>query len=392
MPVKRRSSVKFVIVFIVWTFAPGLVRASTLGTPEATYSFYASGLLADPQRPYMYATAGSQLEVVNTNTLAVAATVPLPGTAGGMAMSADGSTLYIGGPTGVYVVNAQTDSLLSTLNLGYSVSQVAVGLNNRLYVLGSSHLSQVDATSGASTGPNVPVTIENGGIQISPDRATLYYATYGISPGSLHKINVSTTTPQVTWSNSIDIGENGLDLALSPDGSMLSYVCGYGYQGYQIPNFRTSDMSLLGTFHTGPYPNALAYSTDGRYAYALHTPYPSEVSVYDTATYQDIGQFAVADRSSLMDVDASGQDLFVSFNGIYHQDTNTSVYATGMTAPEPSALVLLGTGAIGVVGYGLRRRRATGRTAQPEPQGNDSPVLSFPSHALRQPDSVRGAA
>ncbi|MGO9109542.1 MAG: PEP-CTERM sorting domain-containing protein [Thermoguttaceae bacterium] len=351
---KRRRSATWMIAFMMWIFAPGLVKASTLGTLEATYGFHASGLLADPERPYMYATAGSELEVINTNTLAISASVSLPGTAAGMAMSADGSKLYIGGSNGVYVVNAQTDSLLSTLSLGYPVSQVAVGLNNRLYVLGDSQLAQVDATSGASTGPNVPVYIYSGGIQISPDSTTLYYATYGLSPGSLYKINVSTTTPQVTWSNNyVDYGENGEDLTLSRDGSMLSYVCGYGYQGYQIPNFRTSDMSVMGVFDTGAYPDALAYSPDGKYAYALHTVYPTAVDVYDTATYQDVGQFAVADRSSLMDLDASGRDLFVSFNGGYYGDTNVSVYLI----PEPGTLVLLSVGALGLAACGWRKRR-----------------------------------
>lgn len=123
-PAKRRARAVLLVVFMSWILAPGLVRAVTLGSVEETYAFHASGLLADPQRPYMYATTGSALEVINTNTLAIAASLSLPG-ASGMAMSANGSDLYVGGSNGVYVVNAQTDSLLSTLNLGYSVSQVA---------------------------------------------------------------------------------------------------------------------------------------------------------------------------------------------------------------------------------------------------------------------------
>ena len=47
-----------------------------LGTLEATYSFHASALCDDPLRPYVYATVGSQLEIINTTTLAVATTVP----------------------------------------------------------------------------------------------------------------------------------------------------------------------------------------------------------------------------------------------------------------------------------------------------------------------------
>jgi DNA-binding beta-propeller fold protein YncE len=242
------------------------------------------------------------------------------------------------------------------------VSQVAVGLQNRLYVLGAGssgwgQIAQIDATSGASVGPNVPVSVYSGGIQISPDRSTLYYATYGLSPGSLYRINVFTTTPTVTWTNGSDIGENGQDLVLSHDGSMVSYVCGYGYQGYRIPNFQTSNMSLLGIFDTGAYPNALAFSPDDSLAYALHTLYPSAVDVYGTETYKLLGQFGIADRSSLMATDQSGRDLFVSFNGTYNNVTNTIVYATG--TPEPSGLVLLVAGAAGLRAYGRRWRRQT---------------------------------
>ena len=353
---RRLVSATWIVVFIIWMCFPSLVRASSLGTLEATYSFHASGLLADPERPYMYATTGSELEVINTNTLSISASVSLPGTANGMAMSADGSKLYIAGSNGVYVMNAQTDSLLPTLNLGYSVWQVAAGLNNRLYVLGNGQLAQIDASSGTSTGANVPVYVYSGGLQVSPDRKTLYYATYGLSPGSLYKIDVSTTTPQVTWSNNfVDYGENGEDLTLSPDGSMLSYVCGYGYQGYQIPNFRTSDMTVSGVFATGAYPDALAYSPDGKYAYALHTPSPTAVDVYDTASYQNVAQFAVAGQSFLMDLDASGRDLFVSFNGAYSGDTNVSVYLI----PEPSTLTLLGSAILGLTVLYLRRRKTS---------------------------------
>ena len=49
--------------------------------------------------------------------------------------------------------------------------------------------------------------------------------------------------------------------------------------------------------------------------------------------------------------------------------------------PEPSTLVLLAAGAIGLVGYGLRRRAA--RTAKPAAfDQQDAPaILSFPSHS-----------
>jgi DNA-binding beta-propeller fold protein YncE len=349
----RRLVVALTVVLFVLMHAPSAAWAQALGTLEASYNFHASGLLADPTRPYEYATTGSELEVINTNTLAITATVALPGNSYGMAMSNDGSKLYIGGSGGVYVMDAQSHALLSTLNVG-SVSQVATGLNNRLYVLESGAIAQIDATSGASTGPTMPVDVYSGGIQISPDQKTLYYATYGLSPGSLYKMDVSTTTPSVVWGNSDTVGYNGENLTLSHNGSMIAYACGAGYYSYSIPNYRTSDMSLLGLFNTGAYPNAIAYSPDDKLAYALHSIYPTAVDVYNTATDQMVGQFAVTDESNLMNVDARGMDLFVSFNGTFNGDTDLRVYSV----PEPGTLALLGIGAMSLLAYAWRRRQA----------------------------------
>ena len=53
--------------------------------------------------------------------------------------------------------------------------------------------------------------------------------------------------------------------------------------------------------------------------------------------------------------------------------------------PGPSTLALLAAGAIGLIGYGLRRRRAVRRTAKPAAfdQQDAPPILSFPSHSFR---------
>ncbi len=48
---------------------------------------------------------------------------------------------------------------------------------------GTDHIFQIDATTGASTGPNVEqsVYVYSGSLEISPDRNTLYYGQYGLS-------------------------------------------------------------------------------------------------------------------------------------------------------------------------------------------------------------------
>ena len=344
------GSVRILLAVVIFVSLGGhrTCWATGAGTVDAVYSFSATGFLVDPFRPYVYASCGASLEVINSSTLAVERSVSLPAASYGMAMSPDGSKLFIAGGSSqsVFVLDCQTWGLLPSLSVGDSPTDLAMGLNNRLFVLGS-RLSQVDATTGASVGPDAPVYPYSGALRISPDRKTLYYADFGLSPGTLYKLDVSSTTPTLVWHNGVDIGENGEQLALSHDGSMVAYVCGFGYNGYQIPNFRTSDMSLLGVFPTGAYPDCLVYSPDDKYAYALHTIYPTAVDIYDVSNYARVGQFPVVDQANVMTTDQTGQHLFIAFNGVYYGHTEVRVYDTGLTPsitqqPATNTLVIVG--------------------------------------------------
>ena len=303
------------------------------GTLDAVYDFSATDFMVDPFQPYVYANSGASLKVINSGTLAVERSVVLPNASSGMAMSPDGNKLYIAGGTSqsILVLDSHTWNLLPSLAVSDNPRGLAMGLNNRLFVLGN-HLSQIDADSGASTGPDASVFAYSGALRISPDRKTLYYADFGLSPATLYKFDVSSTTPTLLWRNGSDIGENGEQLALSHDGSMIAYVCGFGYQGYQIPNFRTADMLVLGVFPTGPYPNCLAYSPDDKYAYALHTVYPTAVDIFDVSSRAMLGQFPVVDRARVMTTDQTGQHLFIAFDGVYFGHTEVRVYDTGLNA------------------------------------------------------------
>jgi DNA-binding beta-propeller fold protein YncE len=349
---------------IVW-LCPGQheVQAAQLGAVEKDFSFHANGLLLDPNRPLLYASTNSGLEIINTNTLSVVNFLPIPFPSYGMSFSADNSRLYIAGGVSdsLTVLDTQAQAFLPSVQVGSHVYAVATGLSNRLFVVdGNSfqRIDQIDANSGQPVGPPVLSYAYSGGLKTSPDHTTLYYATYGLSPGDLYKIDVSTTTANVLYHNAGDIGENGEQLVLSPNGSMVAYVCGYGDGGYQIPNFRTQDMTLKNIFPTGAYPDALAFSPDGKLAYALHTIYPTAVDVYDTTTSARIGQFAAADNGSDMIVDNTGQHLFVSFDGVYYNDSDLIAYGTGVV-PEPSTLLLglIGAGGVGIVVRGRLSHR-----------------------------------
>ncbi len=348
------------VLVIVSTLCERTLAVSPLGTIEKDFHFHANGLLLDPNQPLLYASTNSGLEIINTNTLTVVNNLPIPYPSFAMTLSLDGSKLYIAGGVSdsLTVMNTQTQTFQPSVYVSGPVYSVAAGLNNRLFVSGSSQSTlQVDATTGASVGPNLPNSFDIGGLQISPDHKTLFAATYGISPGSLYKFDVSTNTPSLLWSNgNQDIGENGQQLVLSPDGKMVAYVCGYGDGGYQIPNFSTANMTLKNIFPTGAYPNALAFSPDEKFAYALHSDYPTAVNVYDTTTSALVGQFNAADRGHNMLVDNSGQHLFVSFDDVYNNNSDLIVYGTGHAVPEPSTWLLAATAIVCLATWHCRRR------------------------------------
>ena len=87
----------------------------------------------------------------------------------------------------------------------------------------------------------------------------------------------------------------------------------------------------------------------------------------------------------------SSISLPVLSNGLSWNTSNLYANGTISVTPEPSTLVLLGVGAIGLLGYGLRRRLA--RTAKPAAfdQQDDPTILSFPSRSS-QASAARRAA
>jgi autotransporter-associated beta strand protein len=85
----------------------------------------------------------------------------------------------------------------------------------------------------------------------------------------------------------------------------------------------------------------------------------------------------------------------ISFNVAYHNVAGTGDL-TITAVPEPSSLVLLVAGAVGLAGYALRRQsvaRRTGKsTALNQPRDDDSPILAFPSLSSHGRNQVRRAA
>lgn len=336
---------------------------ASIGDLRATFPFHSDRLLADPFRPYMYATVPStnSLAIINTSTLTVAATIPLLGTPGGMALSPDGSALYVANTTGlkIDVINPANLTLTTSLPVATAPYDVAVGSNNRLMVMDrrpggvgfALQLQQLDATTGAplstlTQGPGSVFTYL-GNFQMSPDQQTLYWGQTSVSPTRLFAFDVSTQT--TTYLRHIQTGANGNPMVLSHDGTKIAHPCG---APYIVPLLNSVDFSLAGGFNTGPYPLNAAFSPDDQLTYVSRNEGAgwSNIYVADTNTNAFLDEFNMAGITSIMTTDYPGSNLYISFRPGQGPNT-TVVYDTGYI-PEPASF-----GPLTLVAIALIRRR-----------------------------------
>ncbi len=357
---------------------------AALGDILAEYSFPASSLVMSPTRPLMYATIPSQnsLAIINTNTLAVEDTVFVGSRPVNLAFSPNGLKAYIANSASNFVVvlDTQSRTVVNSFLLPEHPQDVVFGSQNRLWVLGESygHIFQIDATTGASTGPSISlydggVFIYSGSLEISPDRNTLYYGDYGLSPATMYKINVSGPTPVLVRQTLFGAGSNGEDLTLSHNGSFICYTTGSGQNLYDIAKFRTSNFASLGSFNTGPYPQALAFSPDDSTVYAsVHTG--GGIEVFNANTFLSLGTIPGPEVATKVAVDSTGRYLFAGYTETFGDFRGTRVYDV---APLPEsqlgnistrAFVQTGDNAMigGFIVQGIQPKRVIIRAIGPE--------------------------
>jgi len=318
------------LMFLLGAFIANSANAS-LGDVVAEYSFPASAFVMHPTRPLMYATIPSQnsVAIINTNTLA-ASTVFVGSRPTNIALSPQGSKAYIANSTTNFVVvfDTQSQTIVNSFLLAEHPQDVVFGNQNRLWVLGENQIFQIDATTGASTGPSISgypdnVFVYSGSLEISPDRNTLYYGQYGLSPTTMYRIDVSGLAPMRTAET--ETGFNGEDLTLSHNGNFICHTNGAGLHGYDITKFRSSDFASLGSYVTGPYPQALAFSPDDLTVYAsVHTG--GGIQVFNANSFLSLGTISGPEVATKLAVDSTGRYLFAGYIEDFGDFRGTRVY------------------------------------------------------------------
>ena len=255
-------------------------------------------IVADPIRPWVYVHArGTDLSVFNLHTGGAVATLPsLGGVLGEMAISGDGSTLYVGDKANGWIVPVALD----TLTAGAPWDLVtAPGVYPRLAwtrtdgraLLVVSDGTVRDALDGrtlatffASTAGDAPVVVSGDGkVLFAPGGRTLAYSVLG---GGTVTLGTA-------------LGHVGTrDGALNEDGSIVYAASGapYNWPGYSTATGLLA-ITLGGVL---PYPGNVEVGWDGRILCGRYSTGADDVFLFD-ATGAQLGSYRLADPNSLVD-------------------------------------------------------------------------------------------
>ncbi|MES2455787.1 MAG: gliding motility-associated C-terminal domain-containing protein [Bacteroidota bacterium] len=223
------------------------------------------------------------VSVINSLTNTLVTTIDFgTGQPSGMALSPDGSKLYVTDYSQyvnlLRVINTADNSVATPIPIGENSWGVVVSPDGRfVYTVSAADetVTVIDAqTNRVAT--TIPVGRAPFSICVSSDGKYLYVSNYGSNTVSV----VNTQTIKVVAT--IDAGEGPYDMVLSPDGSRL-YVCNSKANTVTVIN--TADHSIVTTINTGVNPSGLCFSADGSklYLITLHLG-DDNLSVINTAT------------------------------------------------------------------------------------------------------------
>lgn len=317
-------------------------------TPNATFNHVVGRLAADPIRSRVYATTPYEntVIVIDTTSLTIIGTIPIGSAPQGLAISADGSKLWVAnsGSTnaGIGVVDLNTLQALPSLPTPRQPYDVEEGAGHRLFLsplpdnFSDIHIMQVDATTGAFQDSVGGFDVYGRGyLEISPDRNTLFH---GNRWSTIEKFNVATVNASLVQQVSLQgAGSRGLRMShggqtiISPDGA------GNGPPGYRTFAIPTANLaSINGVFDVDAYPGPAAFSNDDTLLYHS-ADYQSTIKIFDTTTFVPGAEIPLPDGTSFIDlvVDRSGRWLFVATG--FAQTGDLRVFDTGRLDPVPPA-------------------------------------------------------
>lgn len=324
---------------LVYAYA---INTATHAVTQVTGVQTAEASVISPDGTELYVSDGTNVDVVDTATEAVTATIPTGTGADSLAVSRDGAQLYAGITNAVAVIDLATGTISGTLPFpdGASTQEFAVSADGtRLFVVIDCTVSVVDTSTDAVT-ETFPFTAPLCPLRVTaaPSGPMAYITADRLNgatpPTEIEAIN--TSTDAVT--SRTPLGYQSPFLSVSPDGTR-AYVGNVGYTGMAVLDTATGKVSA--TLDLTSLQGNIVFADQGKRAYAVSQGMSDgELWVINTATEkvitslpsskQQVGGIAVSPDGTKAYLDGQG--------AVMELDTATGATAGIALANDPSGI------------------------------------------------------
>lgn len=259
---------------------------------------------------YLVAARDNKVLVVNRQTNAIVADIPIGRTAAGIALSPNGTKLFVANFTPgssaegvVSVINTATNKIFKTINVGSGPYGVAVTPDGRFVYVANQLENRVAVIDVGtySVVSNIAVGRSPVGVAVSADGQKVYVG--NVSDNTVSVINTSTNRVSATFA----VGATPYCILPSPDGSRV-YVTNSGSNSVSVID--AVSYSAITTIPVSGSPNSAAITPDGSRVYVCF-PYGNIVSVINTATNAVESQIFPGQTPNGVDVSSDGKELFI---------------------------------------------------------------------------------
>lgn len=286
---------------------------------------------AAPEAHFAYVTNefSNTVSVIDTDSHAVVATIPVPDGPTAIAITPDGAFAYVAcwyGP--VSVIDTETNTVVAEIATDYGWHKgIAIAPEGgRAYVANfyDKKVSVID-TSTRSVVATVSLDAEPTELAVTPDGSWLYvvnggygnavsvidtatnavvrtipvYMPYGIAMAPDGRFayvtfyyNVAVIEIATNTVTQVGAGSTAYGIAITPDGA-FAYVTNYFSYGL-VNVLDTGTGSIVATVNVGPNPTSVAFTPNGAFAYVV-SPVADSVDIVDTATKSVIATVPVGD-------------------------------------------------------------------------------------------------
>ncbi len=245
---------------------------------------------ADGSRVYVTCTASNTVTVINTLTNTVVASIPVGPGLYGLAVSPDGKNVYAasGGNNSIYVINTATNSVTASIPVGLLPVSLCVSADNsKLYVANhSSNTISVINTATNAIISTVPVGIGPEGTVLSPDGNTLYVA--NTQQNTISVINTNTGAVTAT----ILAGYAPYGISVSHDGKWIYFTNNSNFANGTISVINAATNTVTSVIPVGPQPLAISVSPDDSQLFVTNSG-SNTVSVINVAAGAVTGTVSV---------------------------------------------------------------------------------------------------